>query len=89
MKAKLKGVTVYFSPTEYQQLKAEAKLYRRTLSSFIREYHCGLPGMRRGAPPKPASESAQQQRRTRRNAARKPSANEAAERRRETLFELN
>lgn len=88
MKAKLKGVTVYFSPTEYKQIKAKAKLHRRTLSSFIREYHCGLPMIRRGAPKKRGGETASEPQSTLRRAQRR-SGSAAKDQRNGTLFELD
>ncbi|MGA9994158.1 MAG: hypothetical protein WBP93_02035 [Pyrinomonadaceae bacterium] len=88
MKAKLKGVTVYFSPDEYKQIKAKAKLYERTLSSFIREYHCGLPPSRRGAPKKRNGETEIEPQSTLRQARHKP-GEKAKDQRNGTLFELN
>lgn len=88
MKAKLKGVTIYFSPAEYKQIKANAKLHRRTLSSFIREYHCGLPMIKRGAPKKRSGEIASEPQSTPRR-ARHRSGGVAKDQRNGTLFELN
>jgi hypothetical protein len=88
MRANLKGVTVYFSPAEYKQIKAEAKLHKRTLSSFIREYRCGLPTIRRGAPRKldvgTTTESQNTPRRVRHR-----SGGAAKDQRNGTLFDLN
>lgn len=89
MKAKLKGVTVYLSPAEYKQMKAAAKLHGRTLSGFIREHHCGLPRMLRGAPKKSSGDAPRPQSVPKRGGARKPAPLTPAERRGMTLFEMD